>query len=302
LRHALHLGAAAAEYQAHPWKSTPDCPPVSSGDTLTASSGEEAMAHSAALIDVMKRELKARGITYEKVARHLGLSVASVKRMFSRRDFTLKRLDEICALANTEFSDLARSLQRDEPQISSLTHEQEEAIVADKKLFLVAVCVLNHATFEQIVATYDVSEPECIHLLTRLDHLKFIELQPNNRIKLLVSRTFSWLPDGPIQRFFKDQAHHEFFRSDFHGAGEFMLVVNGMLAENSSAAIVSRLKRVASEFSDLHNEDVRLPLEQRSAMSLLVAVRHWELEAFAALRRKRRAGARTQDLASTAAK
>lgn len=260
------------------------------------------MAHSAALIDVVKRELKARGITYERVARHLGLSVASVKRMFSRRDFTLKRLDEICELANTEFSDLVRSLQREEPQISSLTYEQEKAIVADRKLFLVAVCVLNHATFEQIVSTYDVGEAECIRLLARLDRLKFIELQPGNRIKLLVSRTFSWLPDGPIQRFFNEQAHNEFFRSRFQGAGEFMLVVNGMLSSASSAAIVTRLKRIASEFSDLHNEDVRLPLEQRSAMSLLVAVRHWELEAFAALRRKRRAEGRPQTVASAGAK
>jgi transcriptional regulator with XRE-family HTH domain len=260
------------------------------------------MAHSAALIDVMKRELKARGITSERVARHLGLSVASVKRMFSRRDFTLKRLDEICKLANTEFSDLVRSLNRDEPQISELTYEQEKEIVADKKLFLVAVCVLNHATFEQIVSTYDVSEPECIRLLTRLDRLKFIELLPNNRIRLLVSRTFSWLPDGPIQRFFKEQAHHEFFRSRFHGVDEFMLVVNGMLSQASSAAIVMRLKRIAREFSDLHNEDVRLPLAERSAMSLLVAIRHWELEAFAELRRKRRSEARAQAVAPAAAK
>lgn len=260
------------------------------------------MAHSAALIDVMKRELKARGITYERVARHLGLSVATVKRMFSRRDFTLKRLDEICQLANTEFSDLVRSLNRDEPQISELTYEQEKEIVADKKLFLVAVCVLNHATFEQIVGTYELTEAECIRLLTRLDRLKFIELQPGNRIKLLVSRTFSWLPDGPIQRFFKEQAHHEFFRSRFHGADEFMLVVNGMLSQTSSAAVVARLKRIAREFSDLHNEDVRLPLADRSAMSLLVAIRHWELEAFAALRRKRRVDTRAQPAASAAAK
>lgn len=67
-----------------------------------------------------------------------------------------------------------------------------------------------------------------------------------------------------------------------------MLVVNGMLSRHSSAAVVERLKRVAREFSGLHNEDVRLPLEQRSAMSVLVALRHWELDAFVALKRQRR--------------
>ena len=129
---------------------------------------------------------------------------------------------------------------RDETLITHLTPEQEKEIVSDRKLFLVAVCALNHVTFDQIVETYEISSAECVRLLTRLDHLKFIELLPGNRIKLLVSRTFAWLPDGPIQRFFNNQAHSEFFRSRFNRQDEFMLVVNGMLSKTSSADVVSR--------------------------------------------------------------
>jgi hypothetical protein len=160
----------------------------------------------------------------------------------------------------------------------------------------VAVCVLNHVGFEQIVATYDISRPELIQLLARLDRLGFIRLLPNNRIRLLVSLDFSWLPDGPIQRFFNQQAHNEYFRSRFDRPDEYMVVVNGMLSRASSAAIVTRLKRIAREFSELNNQDARLPLGERSAMSLLVAVRHWELAAFAELRRRKTpnpTGART---------
>ena len=244
------------------------------------------MAHTTALVEVLKRELRARGITYASLAPQLQLSEASVKRMFSRRDFTLKRLDEICRCAQIEFSELARAVVRDETLISHLTLEQEKEIVSDRKLFLVAVCALNHVSFDQIVEAYDISPAECVALLARLDHLKFIELLPGNRVKLLVSRTFGWLPDGPIQRFFNNQAHNEFFRSRFDRPDEFMLVVNGMLSKGSSARVVEQLKRVAREVSDLHNDDMRLPLEQRSAMSVLVAFRHWELQAFAELRRR----------------
>jgi transcriptional regulator with XRE-family HTH domain len=246
------------------------------------------MAETAALLEVLKRQLKARGVTYAQVARHLRLSEASVKRMFSKREFTLKRLDEICQLGQTEFSELARLLHQAESLLSRLTLEQEREIVSDRKLFLVAVCALNQVTFEQIVAAYDISRTECIQLLMRLDRLGFIQLQPNNRIRLLVSRTFSWLPDGPIQRFFNRQAHNEYFQSRFARPHEHMVVVNGMLSRTSSAAIVSRLKRVAREFSEMHSEDLKLPLEKRSPMSLLVAVRHWELAEFAVLRRRRR--------------
>ena len=250
------------------------------------------MAQSSVLVEALKRELKAQGVTYAQVARRLNLSEASVKRMFSKRDFTLRRLDQICELAHAEFSDLARGVNREEDLVSQLSWETEQELVSDRKLFLVAVCALNHVRFEQIVAVYDFTQAECIQLLARLDRMGFIQLQPGNRIRLLVTRTFSWLPDGPIQRFFNQQAHNEYFRSRFARPHEFMVVVNGMLSRTSSAAMVTRLKRVAQEFSELHNDDVRLPIGQRKAMSVLVAIRPWELQAFAELRRRKAPPAR----------
>lgn len=245
------------------------------------------MAHSGELVDVLKRELRMRGITYAQVARKLDLSEASVKRMFSRRDFTLKRLDQVCQLAQSEFSDLARALAQHESRVAQLSFEQEKEIASSIKLFLVAVCVLNHVNLEQIVARYDLSKAECIQLLVKLDRVGFIQLLPNNRIRLLVSRDFSWLPDGPIQRFFKQHAHGDFVRSRFDRPDEYFIAINGMLSTASRAAIVARLKRIAREFSELHNDDVRLPPSQRMNMTMLVAIRHWELQAFTELRRKK---------------
>jgi predicted transcriptional regulator len=245
------------------------------------------MAHSGALVEVLKRELRTRGVTYAQVARKLGLSEASVKRMFSRREFTLKRLDQVCQLTNSDFSDLARTLHREETLVAQLTHEQEKEIASSIKLLLAAVCALNHVTPEQIVETYDISQAECIQLLVKLDRIGFIQLQPNNRIKLLVSRDFAWLPDGPIQRFFKQHAHDDFIDSRFDRPDEYCVVVNAMLSSSSRATILARLKRIAREFSELHNDDLRLPTSERSAVSMLIAIRHWELQAFAELRRKK---------------
>jgi transcriptional regulator with XRE-family HTH domain len=244
------------------------------------------MTQSAALLEVLKRELKARGVTYAQLAREMRLSEASVKRMFSRGDVTLKRLDAICRCAGIELTDLARALARKEVLISRLTLEQETEILSDKKLFLAAVCALNQVSFEHILATYEITPAELTRLLTRLDRLRFIELQPGNRIRLLVSRTFTWHPDGPIARFFREQAQNEYFRSRFDRPDELLLVVNGMLSKASSIELVNRLKRLGREFSELHNDDLRLPIEQRSAMSVVLALRHWELEAFAELRRR----------------
>lgn len=245
------------------------------------------MTTSAGLVDVLKRELRAKGITYARVARELGLSEASVKRMFSRREFTLKRLDQVCQLAHSDFSDLARILNREETLISQLTREQEKEIASSLKLFLVAVCALNHVTPDQIVEVYELSRAECVQMLVRLDRIGFIRLLPNNRIRLLVSRDFAWLPDGPIQRFFKQHGLGDFAQSRFDRPDEYFVAVNGMLSGSSRSSIVARLKRIAREFSELHNDDVRLPPPDRLNMTMLVAIRHWELQAFTELRRRK---------------
>ena len=49
------------------------------------------------------------------------------------------------------------------------------------------------------------SEAEVVKALARLDSLGIIDLLPNNRIRVKVARNFTWLPDGPIQQFFRAQ-------------------------------------------------------------------------------------------------
>lgn len=247
------------------------------------------MARTGALVESLKRELRARSITYAAVAKHLGMSEASVKRMFSRKEFTLSRLDAICALAGMEFSDLARGLAARDAVISQLTYEQEQEFVQNHRLMAVALSTLNHWTFEQMVAFYDIDPPECTRLLARLDRLKFIELMPNNRIRLLVSRAFTWIPDGPIQRFFKQHGSADFFASSFDGEDELLVLSNGALSPSSVSALLARLRKTAAEFSAMRADDASLPASARAPITLLLAARPWFPEFLRRHRRQRRA-------------
>jgi hypothetical protein len=241
--------------------------------------------HAVVLVDALKRMLKGRAITYAMVASGLGLSEASVKRMFARRDLTLQRLEDVCRVAGIDFGELAREATAESPGTTHLTVEQEKEIVSDPKLMLIALCAAGHWTLEQIVDTYDIPRAECIRCLARLDRHRIIELGPGNRIRPLVSRTFSWLPDGPLQRHFRSRVESEFLSSKFHRPGELFLFVNGMLSRRSTADLIARMRRVAGDFADLHASDRTLPLAERHGTSVLLAVRPWEPRAFRALRR-----------------
>jgi len=244
--------------------------------------------HANVLVDALKRMLRGRGITYAMLARALELSEASVKRMFSRRDFTLQRLEEICQAAGIDFADLAHEATDAPAGMTHLTVEQEEEIVSDPRLMLIALCAVGNWTFEDIVQTYDMPPSDVLRYLARLDRRRIIELLPGNRIRPLISRTFSWLPDGPIQRYFRDRVEHEYLGSKFDRPGELFLFVSGMLSRRSTAELIARLRNVAGDFASLHNDDRALPLAERHGTSLLLAIRPWEPRAFRVLRKEGR--------------
>ncbi|MFT6123600.1 MAG: DNA-binding Xre family transcriptional regulator [Oleiphilaceae bacterium] len=244
------------------------------------------MAQTTAIIKVLKRTLKAHEKRYSDVAEALNLSEASVKRLFSEEHFSLKRLDQICNFLGIEITDLLSSM-KDEKQLQSLTAEQEKQLVADTPLLLVANSVLNHCSFDDIMDIYAFPETELIQYLAKLDRLRIIQLLPNNRIKVLVDRSFSWLKNGPIINFFEEQVKKDFFNSRFNRPGEKRLFLVGMLSRASNEAFQRKLERLSEEFHDLHYEDEKLPTSERFGTSAVVAMRQWEPEIFESKRKQK---------------
>ncbi len=123
---------------------------------------------------------------------------------------------------------------------------------------------MGNWTVEQIVETYDLTLAECVGCLTRLDRRRIIELQPGNRIRPLISRTFSWLPDGPIQRYFRSRVEAEYLGGKFDRPEELFVFVSGMLSRQSAEELIVRLRRTAREFAELHQDDLALPIPAAS--------------------------------------
>lgn len=242
------------------------------------------MAQTVAIVEVLKRRLKEHGLTYAQVAEALDLSEASVKRLFAEKQFSLRRLDQVCGLMGLEISELVREL-KPEPRIQQLTLEQEQELVSDDRLVLVAMCSLNRWQVSEIHANYDLTETEVIGYVARLDRMGLLELLPGNRTKPLVGHDFSWIKNGPLQRFMETKVQPDFFNCDFNGPGEFRLFLNGMLSTHSTEAVHQKMRRLAQEFLHCHQEDQVLPLRERFGVSLVVAIRPWEMEVFARYRR-----------------
>ncbi len=238
------------------------------------------MSTSQDLVIALKAELKAAGMTYAQLATKLGMAESSVKRIFAKGDMPLSRVDEVCKALKMDFADLARRVADAQPLRRELTLAQERAVVADRKLLLMAICCLSQWTFEQIVASYALTEVECIRHLTRLDKLGIIELRPFNRYRLQVAKTFRWRPHGPVMQFFREHVVDDYFAGGFEGEDELLLLVHGSLGPGQASALGERLQRAAEDFARQHVADQRLPAAQRKPYTLVVGLRSWWFQAF----------------------
>jgi len=239
---------------------------------------------AAFVFDGLKMHLKARGMTYADVARALQISEATVKRIFAIRNCTLERLDSLCELVQVDLAELARGMPRESRLVNRLTQAQEEELMSDPALLLVAVCALQQMRVEDMVETYRLTDAQCLELLLRLERIGILELHEKNRIRLRISRTFSWIPDGPIMRYVRSQMA-DFFDHTFGAAGELMRLISVRVSAEAQVGLLRQIEQIAREYNEQHNADARLPLEQRQPVSVLLAVRSWEPVLFKTLRR-----------------
>ena len=144
---------------------------------------------------------------------------------------------------------------------------------------------MSQWTFEQIVSTYTLGEPECVKLMLQLDRLGIIELRPFNRYRLKVSKAFRWRPDGPVMRYFRAHAVGDYFSGGFEGEGEMLMLVHGQIGRSLAAGFIERLQRVAQDFAQQHLADQKLAPDQRRAYTLVIGMRSWLFAEFRELRR-----------------
>jgi DNA-binding Xre family transcriptional regulator len=237
------------------------------------------------VLEVLRAELRAASITYKALAERIGMSESSVKRMFGQKDMSLSRLSQICKAAGIALEDVLRRAADARTQADTLNLAQEKSLVSNPRLLLVAICCLGHWSLEQVIETYRLTEAECIRCMAELDRLGLIELKPLNRYSLRVSNAFRWLPDGPVQQFFREHVVADYFRGRFDQPGETLMCLPARLSMASAHELAQKIQQLAGELARLHRNDRKLAAEERDGFTLLVGFQSWEFAAFTALRR-----------------
>jgi hypothetical protein len=243
------------------------------------------MAERDLIVAELKRALRENEMTYATVARKLELSVASVKRLFTTGDFSLARVESICELMGLSLRDILERAENRTAPTNQLSVAQEQEIVADTKLFFITWLVLNRIPFEEITRTYRLNERELLRYFIKLDRLKVIELQPGNRVRLLVSRHFSWRTGGPVQRYIHQKLLREFFASHFSGPQDEFFFHGCPVSDDTLGQLKRALQNASRECMEIVERDRAAHATGKGA-AFVLALRPWKYSGFASFDRE----------------
>jgi len=237
-----------------------------------------------AIVETLKKVLKARGMTYADLALALRVSTPTIKRLFSQRTFTLERLEEILKVLELDFHELARMSHGRRSGPAELSVEQEGALAKDARLFSVFWLLCNEWRFDEIVSEFRLGAAQITSYFARLERLRLIDWRPGNRARLRVPKHYVWRTGGPLRKAYGLKVVTEFMRARFDAPHDAFHFEAQELSAESAIVVKRRLERVAAEINELVEIDAATPAKKRVTLGVLLACRPWSISIVHALR------------------
>lgn len=239
------------------------------------------MRETQRLLDAVKRQLRARGITYAELGRRIGLSESSVKRLFASGNFTLTRLERICGVLQLTMSELARTLDGggQTPQSASLTEEQEHLLASESSILACFYLLLNGRTTQECRSRLRLEAAALKDILRKLGSVGLVT-GAGKTPQLNARLPISWRMDGPVRKLYERQVREEFMQCAFKGPGESLAFHSGELSPASWRVMKRKLERLSADFAELAALDLTLKPREKSSVAVLLGMRPWVFSMF----------------------
>lgn len=237
-------------------------------------------------LESLKRALKAKNILYRDLAKSLGLSESSVKRILSNKSLSLDRLEEICKIADLSFSEVVKAAQLEETSKTfTLTDEQEKALVENVRLLHYYMMLQEGKTPQKIEREYEIESGESKKYLFQLDRLKLIELHPRDKVKFRNQGFLRFHRDGPVGKAMFEQTKYNYLNYDFRPE-DYIRFSYIKISPSSLAKYKQKLERIMLEMQEEARFEVEHNGGQVSDIGVLLSFRPWQYSYMGAIKKR----------------
>ncbi|PCH50051.1 MAG: hypothetical protein COC17_06610 [Hyphomicrobiales bacterium] len=207
------------------------------------------------IFDILKKALKARGVTYAKLGSEIDLSEASVKRIFAEGDCKISRLLQICELLQISVDDIFERADRLEQEPQVLSVAIEAALAANKSLFSLFILLRESVSESLIQSVFSISENDIFLHARKLEKLGLIEIHASGQRYRIVNK-------GPIKFRLKGPLNKEMKNINLNFISKAV-----DLGETQGAAFVSTSRKVLPDTANLIKHDIEALTKKMSNLA-----------------------------------
>ena len=154
-----------------------------------------------AILEIAKKLLKERQLSYSDISKHWHLSLPAVKAAMNSANLPLARIISLCDLLGISLKDLLELLNRDTGKGFRITPAQEEFFSQHPSYLCYFLELLNKSPAE-IERTHNITAKSSRVYLKALEKLGLIQVFPGDKIKMKARSPILWSDHGPLGAIF----------------------------------------------------------------------------------------------------
>lgn len=228
----------------------------------------------AIIFETLKTVLRARKITYAELARRLGTSEPTVKRIFAARDDKLSRIIEICGALDLSLDDVIAQAKRTEVAPMDLGDRLEAQLAEDPSSFHLFILLRDGMTTSEIEQQFGLDKDTMFKLGQRLERLGLAEVLEAGQIRLLVEHPIQFRRDGPLHlslmKLNLDFVRDVFLMQDSDDSG--FLTQSRRISAHTARHMMREIRQFNRDLSEMARQDqLTLPADELRSYKLCVA-------------------------------
>ena len=228
---------------------------------------------SAALLRVLREQLRHRGWTARRLAVHFAIGEATAKRWLAGKGLTIDRLDALAGLCGLTLAELTREAEQPPAGLAQeLTLAQEKALSTDIFLAFLFMTILGGNTPGEIASDFTVPARDMDAALTRLERLALIDRFPGGRVRPLIDRAVVWRKT-PMRALFEAHMKPQFVAMDFAAEDAVYASEVMKLSAQGAAMMAEAIERHRREIQALAEQDREITHLPRRWYGMLCAAR-----------------------------
>lgn len=154
------------------------------------------------LIETIKEVMKERGFIYRDLCGIVNLSEPSIKRLFSKMNFSLDQIIRISDAIGLTMEQLTNLAFQNQSRFHQYTPQQDLLLGENPLEAYVYVRLLVGYKPNDIKKELDLTDAKMMKVLNRLDDVQLIELLPRGRVKMRVKGPFRHIKNGSFEKVF----------------------------------------------------------------------------------------------------